>query len=102
MPIILILIMIVTIATLPRSHKETFRLALLSALVCLIPIPIVQFIAMAPIIFERPRFSLFMVGEVTVSIIYGVLGALMIAGIVCLLSAWINAFYERSFLDRRH
>jgi hypothetical protein len=102
MPIILILVIIATAATFPKSPEETFILAFIDALACLFPIPIFQYFAKAPAVYGRPLFSFFILGNAALATISVAFAAFVIAGITCFLSIWINPLFKKlTGRDRR-
>jgi hypothetical protein len=95
MPIIMILTMVATAATFPGSYWETFRVAFVGAFISLLPIPVLQYFSNAPALYKRPRFSLFIMEGAAIGIIGLTIAALIIAGVSCLLSPWLDRLFRR-------
>jgi|WetSurSiteA1Bulk_404760.scaffolds.fasta_scaffold152586_1 hypothetical protein len=96
-PIICLLIMIATALMFPKSAEETFCLAFISALSCLLPIPFANYFAEAPSQYGRPLFSFFIIGNGIIGIAYFSFAAFLIAGLSCLvISLFINPLFRKN------
>jgi hypothetical protein len=99
-PIICLLIMIAIALMFPRSAEETFCLAFISALSCLLPIPFANYFAEAPSQYGEPLFSFAIIGNGIIGIAYFSFAAFLIAGMSCLVIALLINPLFRSFLHR--
>jgi hypothetical protein len=102
-PIVIFLNTITTAAIIPTSVKETFKLSLLNALACLIPIPIYQYFAKAPGVYGESVFSFFILGNALIAIVVITLVAFLIAGIsYCLINFGVNPLFIKLLRQKRH